>query len=232
MNTDIEPLENVLGVKFRDDKLLSLALTHPSMTHEDLRPNIESNQRLEFLGDAFIGLVIAHEIYINYPSLTEGELTELRSSVVRREALERAGNALGLGSYFRLGQGEERNGGRSRSSNIAAGVEALIGAIVIDQGIEIAWATTIRILRPELERVLKEGVAKDPKSLLQEITQRDKKGFPQYSIVNESGPEHQPLFTVQVMVDNVYMGTGKGYRKIDAERAAAVEAISHIDDMN
>ena len=83
-----------------------------------------------------------------------------------------------------------------------------------------------------MERVLKEGVAKDPKSLLQEITQRDKKGFPKYSIVNESGPEHQPLFTVQVMVDNVYMGTGKGYRKIDAERAAAVEAISHIDDMN
>ena len=102
MNTDIEPLENVLGVKFRDDKLLSLALTHPSMTHEDLRPNIESNQRLEFLGDAFIGLVIAHEIYIHYPSLPEGELTELRSSVVRREALERVGNALGLGSYFRF----------------------------------------------------------------------------------------------------------------------------------
>ena len=229
MNIDIAVLENLLSIKFRDGKLLNLALTHPSITHEESLSNQESNQRLEFLGDAFIGLVIAHEIYIDLPNVGEGELTELRSSVVRREALARVGNSIGLGEYLRLGQGEEKNGGRLRSSNIAAAVEALIGAVLIDQGMETAWNITITLLRVEIDRVLREGVTKDPKSVLQEITQSNKKGYPHYSIVDEHGPEHQPVFTVDVIIDEVRMGRGIGHRKIDAERAAASEAILKMD---
>jgi ribonuclease-3 len=231
MTDKIKSLEQFIGTKFKDEVLLHTAMTHPSITYEEPDKYLESNQRLEFLGDALIGLVAAHEIYINLPDVTEGELTELRSAVVRREALARVAKDMNLGEYLKLGQGEEKGGGKLRASNLAAGLEALVGAILIDQGMTIAWDITVRLLEKELKKGFDEGIVKDPKSILQELTQRIHKGLPEYQVIKESGPEHERNFSIQVIVDKQAMGSGTGNRKIDAERAAAREAIMKIVEM-
>ena len=226
---ELAALERGLDVSFGDKGLLALALNHPSATNEDPEEFPESNQRLEFLGDALIDFVVAQELYRCLPEAPEGDLTELRSAIVRREALARVARSISLGSYLRLGQGEERSGGRERDSNLSAAVEAFIGAFLVDQGDDAARDLTLRLLGPELERAVKEGVEKDPKSRLQELTQGMGKGSPKYRLVEESGPEHRRTFVIEAIVDNQAMGRGSGSRKLEAERAAALEALTALE---
>ncbi|MDA0988158.1 MAG: ribonuclease III [Chloroflexi bacterium] len=225
-----EALEKRLGMSFADRGLLSLALTHPSAVNEDPSSFSASNQRLEFLGDAFIDFVVARELYRRLPNVPEGELTELRSAIVRGETLARVARNLSLGSFLYTGQGEEGSGGRERESNLAAAIEALVGALLLDQGSDVAYGITLGLLQTELERTVLEGVARDPKSRLQELAQSMGKGSPVYRTVDESGPEHLRVFAIEAVVDGQVMGTGSGHRKVDGERAAAQQALDVLEN--
>ncbi|MBF8266767.1 MAG: rnc [Dehalococcoidia bacterium] len=226
---DGETLEKRLGIFFADKALLSLALTHPSAVNEDPQKFPSSNQRLEFLGDAFIDLVVAQELYHRLPHMAEGQLTELRSAIVRGETLARVARELSLGAFLHLGQGEEGSGGRDRESSLAAALEAVIGAFLLDQGYAATRDLTLRLLQRELDRATHEGIARDPKSRLQEMAQGMGKGFPVYRTVAESGFPHEKVFTIEVVVEGRVMGTGSGHRKVDGERAAALEALAALE---
>ncbi|MBI2856370.1 MAG: ribonuclease III [Chloroflexi bacterium] len=230
MPGELAALERGLDVSFGDKELLALALTHPSATNEAPEEFLESNQRLEFLGDALIDFVVAHELFLRLPEAPEGDLTELRSAIVRRESLARVARSISLGSYLRLGQGEERSGGQERDSNLSAGLEALIGAVLVDQGVQVACDMVLRLLGPEVERAVKDGVAKDPKSRLQELAQGMGKGSPRYRLVEEYGSEHRRTFIIEALVDGEAMGRGSGTRKVDAERAAALEVLRALEE--
>ena len=225
----MEKLEERLGVSFASGALLSMALTHPSAVNEDPEAFSASNQRLEYLGDAFVDYVAAMELYLRLPQLPEGSLTELRSSVVRGEALARVARSVSLGSCLLMGQGEEASGGRDRDSNLAAAVEALVGAILLDKGMDIAYAVTKRLLRPELDRVIREGAPKDPKSRLQEVMQGMGMGAPVYATVGEAGAGHEKIFSIEVLMDGQTLGRGSGRRKVEGERAAAEEALTVLE---
>ncbi|MDO8751210.1 MAG: ribonuclease III [Dehalococcoidia bacterium] len=225
----LKQLQDALGLSFGDEGLLRQALTHPSHVNEHPEEAGGSNQRLEFLGDAVIDLVVARELYERLPGLDEGDLTELRSQVVRGQVLARVARRLGLGQYLLLGQGEEGAGGSDRDSNLAAALEALVGAVFLDRGYGASQRLVSRILEPELAQVRAEGVSKDPKSELQERMQHDGRGTPSYQMVSAEGPPHQRRFTVQVVVDGQPLGTGQGPRRVDAERQAALQALKAVD---
>ena len=221
-------LEARLGRSFSDHRLLSEALTHSSVVNEDPRANPASNQRLEFLGDALIGLVAARELYRLLPAAHEGTLTELRAAVVRGETLARVARSISLGDYLRLGQGEEASGGRERDSNLASALEALVGAVLLDRGEEEACEVALRLIRTELQRVAREGAERDPKSRLQEVTQGLGMGSPSYRTTSQTGPEQDRTFHIEVLVASRVMGSGSGRRKVDGERAAALEALEML----
>ncbi len=225
----MESLEERLGVSFGDGTLLSQALTHPSAVNEAPQEFSASNQRLEFLGDSFLDYVAARELYLRLPLLPEGRLTELRSAVVRGEALARVARSIDLGAYLLMGQGEEGSGGRERDTNLAAALESLVGAVLLDGGMDAAYDVTLRLLQPELESVLRDGAPRDPKSRLQEVMQGMGKGSPVYTTVDESGPDHEKTFSVEVRMDGQVLGRGAGRRKVDGERAAAEEALRTLE---
>ena len=227
----MEQLEENLGTSFADGAILSMALTHPSAVNEDPEAFSASNQRLEYLGDAFVDYVAAMELYLRLPQLPEGSLTELRSSVVRGEALARVARSISLGSCLLMGQGEEASGGRDRDSNLAAAAEALVGAILLDKGMEVAYDYTKRLLQPELDRVIREGAPKDPKSRLQEVMQGMGMGPPVYATVGEAGAGHEKIFSIEVLMDGQTLGRGSGRRKVEGERAAAEEALTVLEGL-
>ena len=228
MNTD--QLQKALGLSFKDQGLLRQALTHPSYLNEHPYEVGGSNQRLEFLGDAFIGVVVAHELYRRHPHLDEGDLTEERSYLVRGQTLARVARHLGLGRYLLLGQGEAASGGRDRDSNLAAALEALAGALMLDRGQRAARRFVLWALQSDLNRVESTELLRDPKSRLQELAHREGRGDPRYEVTATEGPAHERLFTVQVMVDEKVVGTGRGRRRVDAEQQAALVALRHVFD--
>ena len=222
-------LEARLNLTFADARLLAEALTHPSAANESPQDNPASNQRLEFLGDALLGLVAARELHRLLPTASEGVLTELRASVVRGATLARVARGISLGDYLRMGQGEESSGGRDRDTNLASGLEALVGALLLDRGAEAAGEAALRLIEPEIQRVIREGADRDPKSRLQEVTQSLGMGSPVYRTVGQSGPEQDRTFHVEAVVAGRVMGAGEGRRKVDGERAAAQEALALLD---
>jgi ribonuclease-3 len=224
-DTNTKRLQDSLGLSFGDQALLTQAFTHPSYTNEHPEDPVGSNQRLEFLGDAVIDLVVASHLYQHLPGLDEGDLTELRSQVVRGQVLARVARRLGLGQYMLLGQGEASVGGSDRDSNLAAALEALVGAVFLDRGYAASDRLVSGILKLELTQVSVEGISKDPKSRLQEQMQRDGKGIPSYQVVSVGGLAHQRSFKVQVTVSGQVLGTGQGPRTVDAERQAAAQAL-------
>ena len=229
---DMEQLEERLGITFRDRALLAQALTHPSAVNEDPQSYSASNQRLEFLGDSFVGYVAARELYLRLPDMTEGQLTELRSSVVRGETLARVARDISLGACLGMGQGEEGGGGRDRDSNLAAALESVVGAILLDRGMEDAYAVTLRLLQPELDRAVNEGAPRDPKSRLQEVMQGMGRGSPVYTTVAETGLGHEKVFEIEIALDDRVLGRGSGRRKVDGERAAAEEALRALEGLH
>jgi len=222
---DHDSLEERLDISFNDKNLLNQALVHSSFLNENPGVFTESNERLEFLGDAIIGSAIAAELFSTYDSWPEGMLTSGRSSLVQGDTLARVAGRLGLGEYLQMGRGEEAAGGRNRSNNLAATFEAVVGAHFLDCGYDAAADLVLRLLKPELSELTEPGASPNPKSLLQEAIQARGQTAPSYRIVKVEGQDHARRFTAEVVVDGEPIGTGTGSRKALAERVAAVDAL-------
>ncbi len=223
--TEWDELQNHLAVHFNDPDLLQQAFVHRSHLNEDPDFDLESNERLEFLGDAFLGFVIAETLYRRFETLDEGEMTKLRSAMVCQDNLAQLAASLALGDHLYLGQGEERSGGRLRSRNLACVFEAVVGAILIDQGVATATEFILRLFNPSIEQAMEEGIATDHKSRLQEVVQAKRQERPLYRLVREEGPDHNRKFWVEVVVGGRVLGLGHGKSKQLAEKAAARQAL-------
>jgi len=222
-------LEAELGVKFREPGLLQQALVHRSYLNEQGGSPSESYERLEFLGDAVIELAVSARLYEFLPNHSEGDLTKARANLVCGESLARIARRLGLGDHVLLGKGEEATGGRQRESTLAATMEAVVAALYQDQGFEAARDFVLRIMAPELDQFILQGTAPDnPKSRLQEYVQGSGRATPRYQLASSEGPDHDPWFNIEVLVENEVIGRGQGGKKADAERAAATDALSRI----
>ena len=221
---DVTPLEERIGYKFRNSLLLAEALTHPSLGHEAQRYHLDY-QRLEFLGDAVLQLVITEYLFRNFRGEAEGQLTKLRSRLVSREALRMHGATLDLGRYIMMGRGEEASGGRDRTSTLADAFEALIGALYLDGGLDVAKNFILTQTRADLEELAEKPVDINPKGDLQELLQSISPHSPVYELISQTGPEHEKTFVSQVVWDGVVLGQGIGRSKKQAETAAALEAL-------
>ena len=223
-NAKVSPIEERIGYKFRNSLLLAEALTHPSLGHETQHYHFD-NQRLEFLGDAVLQLVITEQLFRHFGSEAEGQLTKLRSRLVSRETLKAHAAALDLGRYLLMGRGEEASGGRERTSTLADAFEALIGAIYLDSDLDTAKNFILTQARSDLEQVAAEPVDINPKGHLQELLQSISPRSPVYELVSQSGPEHEKTFVVQAVWEGIVLGQGSGRSKKQAETAAALEAM-------
>ncbi len=229
----LEQLEQRLGVRFRQRALLAQALVHRSHLNEARRPDEDSNERLEFLGDAVIGFVVARELYRRFPSAQEGQLTELRAHLVRWETLATVATRLDLGRHLVLGRGEEQTGGRNRPMNLARAFEAIVGAVIEDSedgSLNDAERLLLRELGPELATLSPNTDVADVKSRLQEWTQGRLGETPVYRTTGVEGPDHAREYRVQVLVGERVLGEGTGRTKRTAERAAAAEAMQRAED--
>jgi ribonuclease-3 len=224
----LSSIEAAIGVRFRDLELLKLSLIHSSYINEHTLEAPVSNERLEYLGDALLGVVVANRLYHDHPEMPEGDLTAARAAIVCGECLSEAASHLGLGGFLYLGQGEESGGGRAKSSNLASGLEALVGAVYLDQGYEEAEAFGLRVLKKQIDRIGVESVPRDAKSTLQEAMQAEGRGTPTYNLLDETGPGHARTFTVEVLVAGDSLGQGRGQRKSDAEQEAAKAALEGL----
>lgn len=220
-------LQEIIGFLFDDDSLLREALVHRSYLNENPSFLSRDNQRLEFLGDALLDFVAGDYLYRRYPKMREGKLTSLRAALVKEETLARFAQTLDLGRYLYLGRGEKENGGRERPSILADAFEALVGALYLDGGLTTAQRFILRFLEPETERVL-EGELRDYKSLFQEEAQRRFQATPLYRTIDERGPDHDKLFTVEVLIEEKVYGRGEGRSKQAAEQEAARQALEKI----
>ncbi len=220
----MESLESRLGYKFRNSLLLAEAMTHPSLAYESQRPHFD-NQRLEFLGDAVLQLILTEDLYRMFPDFPEGRLTKLRSQLVSRRALARFALTIDLGSYVLLGKGEEATGGRRRMSTLADGFEALIGAVYLDVGYPGARDLVLRLFQSEIEALAGSPEERNPKGELQECLQAIHPQAPSYRVLGESGPDHRKVFQAEVSWRGLILATGKGKSKKEAEARAASEAL-------
>jgi ribonuclease-3 len=221
---EYEELQHKLGYFFQDLRLLRLALTHPSVAHEQGSP-VQTNQRLEFLGDAVLQLVLTRELYERYPDLGEGPLTKARARLVNRSSLALRGSELGLGKNLLLSRGEELNGGRERTSALADTVEAVLGAIFLDGGWQAASDFVLRQFSASVANLASHSAADNPKGELQELLQASSAESPHYSVVSVSGPDHDRLFECTVQHCGCELARGQGKSKKAAESAAALVAL-------
>ena len=227
--TDLDSLQEILGIAFKDVSHLQQALVHRSYLNENGAFPLPSNERLEFLGDALVGLVIAERLYSDFPDFHEGNLTKLRSSLVRTETLARVARSLKLGDYLYLAKGEDESGGRHRQRNLACTLEAVIGAVLTDQGFDAAREFVSRILSNEFEQIAEGKIENDPKSRLQEIVQAKQQLTPIYQTVDATGPDHERVFTVAVFAKETLLGRGSGKSKRAAEQEAARAALETLE---
>ena len=222
-------IATALDLQFNDISLLEQALVHGSFVAEFPGVFDESNQRLEFLGDAVLGLIVAGELLTRFPDWPEGRMTQVRASLVDGQSLSEIGARLGLGNWLVMGRGEIDRGGGERRSNLADAFEALMGALFLDQGYDAAREFAIRVMGIELDAAGEaETAPRHPKSLLHEAAMERGYGPPVYETIDMDGPSHDPTFTVQAIVNGVAMGTGQGRSKKSAGAEAAVEALGTL----
>jgi ribonuclease III len=226
---DLSLLQQKLGITFSDPVLLELALIHSSYINENPGIAPASNERLEFLGDAVLGLVMAEKLYLKFPDSAEGELTRLRSALVRRETLAQVSELIDLGDFLYLGNGEEAGGGRKKPANLAGAFESLIAAIFLDRGLTTARKFILKLFGPEIDRQAHEGAGTDYKSKLQEILQAERQITPGYQLVKAVGPDHAKQFTIEVKAGDTVLGTGTGMSKKAAEMEAARSALENLN---
>lgn len=210
-----------LGISFNQESLLEQAFVHPSYLNENPGFALPDNERLEFLGDAILNFTVAERLYKEFPTLPEGDLTEIRASLVCRDTLAEVASSLKIGDWLLLGQGEETSGGRTKQSNLANTMEALIGAIYLDGGLAKARKFVLRQLKPELKKIKAGKMTPNYKALVQEFIQGQKKPAPVYRLVETTGPDHNKEFTAEILVEGEALGRGTGNSKKAAESQAA-----------
>ena len=221
----LDALERSLDVSFDDKSLLELAFVHSSFLAEFPEVYPESNERLEFLGDALVGLVVAHELYTRFPKRPEGQLTQMRATLVSKEALAQVADVLEMGGYLILGKGETETGGVERESNRANAFEALIGAVYLDSGFESARGFILNSCKIKFAEIVAEPIEKNPKGELQEALQKISQLSPTYRVLNQSGPDHNCSFETEVQWNGLVLGAGVGNNKKESERSAAQNAL-------
>ncbi len=224
----VQEVEQRIGVKFKKPQTLHQAFVHRSYLNENPSPGIESNERLEFFGDAVLSYVVAERLFRDCPECQEGDLTEWRGYLVRRDSLAQFARVKGLGDFLLLGHGEEGAGGRERAQNLASLFEAVVGAIAIDRGLTESRRFIFDAIGDEMNL---EGrpTPVDPKSRLQEMVQAKWQRAPSYRTVFEEGPEHRKVFTVEVQVQGNALAQGTGHSKQEAEREAAQNALVDLE---
>ena len=229
MQTD--QLQKIIGHKFKNPALLLEALTHPSLAHEKAGHCGQHNQRLEFLGDAVLQLILTDQVYALHPDFPEGKLTQVRAHLANRHTLHRQANAIDLGSYLLLGKGEESSGGRTRLSNLADAYEALLGAVYLDGGIRAARKFVAKQFAREFKSLKETAPRQNPKGRLQELLQSNSAANPQYRVIHESGPDHSKKFEAVVEWEGREIGRGNGSSKKLAEIAAAEAALQTLQQI-
>ncbi len=227
--SDFAKLQIRLAYKFRDENFLCLALTHPSITHEANSPS-QHNQRLEFLGDSVLGLVLSRELYEKFPDADEGTLTKSRAKLVNAVSLAAHGKALDLGAHLILSRGEENTGGRERASALADAFEALLGAIFLDAGFDVAREFILREFAAEISELTLPSGIENPKGELQELLQSKSPSAPQYQLISADGPDHDRNFICAVLHDGLELARGSGKSKKAAESDAAVAALKNLKE--
>ena len=225
MTNRIEEIQVIIGYSFMDVSYLYQAMTHSSYANDKKMDKLMCNERLEFLGDAVLELISSEYLFDNYPKKAEGELTKMRASLVSEKPLADVANKLGLGEYIQLSRGEANNGGNERPSITSDAVEALLGAIYLDGGMEPARKFVYTYIVNDIENKV---LFNDSKSVLQEIIQKYKLGALNYELVREDGPDHKKEYEVNCLLDEKVIGTGIGATKKSAQQAAAFEAIKKL----
>lgn len=227
---NLESFLNQLNIKLKNIELFDLAFCHKSFAYEN--GNLVNNERIEFLGDAILSLIISEELYNCHPELSEGKLSKIRSQLVSRRMLAHKAKILHLDEILKLGKGEEHTGGRNRVSILAGVFEALIGAIYLDSGIETIREFIITNIINTEKELFEGNIIGDYKSDLQEVAQRKYQTIPNYKIVSETGPDHHKEFIAEVYINNELMGVGSGKSKKQAEINAAKIAIQKLTSQN
>lgn len=226
---ELNTFSHTLGITFFDISFLHQALTHTSYANEVKKLHVIHNERLEFLGDAVLELIVSSYLYCNFPNLPEGELTKARASVVCEATLAKRAHLLDVGKHLLFGKGELATGGRNRASILADAFEAIIGAIYLDQGIDNATSFVLGQLKDDLDIVKKGKYVQDYKTLLQEVVQKNSDSKIHYELISESGPDHDKLFHIAVFINQHQSGSGFGKSKKEAEQCAAKEALLKIN---
>ena len=220
-----------LKTKFKDVSVLKQSLIHKSYLNEVRHTDLSNNERLEFLGDAVLELVITKYLFDFFPERPEGELTSFRAAIVRTESIARAAEELEFGKYIYMSKGEEATGGRKRPYILANTFEAVIGAIYLDLGLDEAEKFIERTLVPKIKEIVEKRLDIDPKSKLQEIAQEVVKETPQYTLVSEEGPDHDKVFTVVVTLKEIELKKGTGRSKQEAEQSSAKATLKHWKEL-
>ena len=218
--TNLENFTDKNNLFFKDYNLLDIAFTHPTFVFENKGTNLENNQRLEFLGDAVLGMVVAQHLYETFKQEPEGTLTKMRAAIVCESSLAKIARKLQIGQYLLLGKGEAHTGGRDRTSSLADAFESLIGALYLDQGIEVVKKFLEDNLLNELDKY-KLGNYGDYKTMIQELVQRSNGENVSYDIISESGPDHNKQFQAGIYLKDKLLAVGFGNSKKEAEQAAA-----------
>jgi ribonuclease-3 len=224
MNPQLEKLQTILKLKFKDETKLTKSLTHRSFLNENKHQSLESNERYEFLGDAVLELWASQKLFALFPEFAEGQLTSLRSLIVCTENLAKIATNINLGQFILLSRGEETHGGRENLSILADTLESVIGAIYLDLGQKAVDKFLLTFLYPSMEIISKQKIFKDPKSVFQEIAQSKKGITPHYTTLSENGPDHQKVFEVGAYLGDELIAKGTGNSKQKAEESAAIEA--------
>ena len=224
----MQELEKKLNYTFRDPALLSEALCHSSYANEHRSSHLNSNERLEFLGDSVLGFVTAEFLFVQHPDLPEGDLTRIRAVLVCEQSLYEVAKKLDLGRYLKLGRGEEAGGGRQRTSILADATEAVFAAVYLDGGIVAASALIHRLLLDAEREEAVEERRRDYKTALQELVQRQADQVLTYRMVGEEGPDHAKTFVAEVLLNGEPLGRGSGHSKKEAEQAAARSALESL----
>ena len=225
MLSTTEALEKKIGIEFKNKDVLTEALTHRSYLNEYANGELPHNERLEYLGDAVLELVITHELFKKFPEYMEGQLTVLRAALVNAQMLSKIAENIGLGDFMRMSRGERKDTGKAREVILANAIEAVIGAIYIDQGIDAVKKFILKFIWAHLDEIVKNKSYRDSKSELQEIIQERLKVTPTYKVTEEAGPAHKKIFKVGVYFGDRFIADGAGASKQEAEVEAAKNAL-------
>ena len=226
---DLARAESIIGYHFKDQSLLALALTHRSFTNNSESVN-ESNERMEFLGDSVLGLLIAEQLFADHPDWHEGELTKMKSLLVNETTLAEIGKDIGLNQHIYLSAEEDKSGGADRSSIVSDAMESVMAAVYLDGGIEAAKKFILKVVYSRKEIVSADSSQRNYKGELLELIQASGKGMPRYDVVSETGPDHDKTFNIVVRLNGQDLGHGIGFSKKEAEQKAAAEALEHINE--